>query len=36
MPETLIAETATNTIENVMHIAKSIAAEHAHTIPHIY
>jgi ATP-dependent Clp protease ATP-binding subunit ClpB len=38
MQETLIAETATNTIENVMHIAKSIAAEHSHTTystPHL-
>ncbi len=38
MPETLINETVINSIENVMHIAKSIAAEHAHSTfstPHL-
>jgi ATP-dependent Clp protease ATP-binding subunit ClpB len=38
MPETLINEPAISSIENVMHIAKSIAAEHSHTTystPHL-
>ncbi len=38
MPEALVSEPVVQRIENVMHIAKSVAAEHAHTTystPHL-
>jgi ATP-dependent Clp protease ATP-binding subunit ClpB len=38
MPEALVSEPVAQSIENVMHIAKSVAAEHAHTtysMPHL-